>query len=331
MSERLKIGILGAGRWGTHLIRNFLNNDRATVVAIVDPNPERLEAVRDRHQLGASVILTDDWESILSKVQGVVVVTPATTHYPIIRRALLHHCHVLAEKPLTLDGEEGLELCHLADRHQCQLVVDHTYLFHPAVQRGREILTAGKVGDRRYGYAARTHLGPVRQDVDAMWDLAIHDLAIFNYWLGETPMEVKATGSTWLQPGLGDVVWVQLIYPSGFEATLHLCWFNPDKQRRLAVVGSCGTLIFDELSADLLVLQQGQLAREGQRFTPVGLHREAIAVSPGEPLQQVCNHFLDCVFRGETSPHSSGWVGAELVRILQAIAAQLRLLIKDKN
>ncbi|MDJ1175885.1 Gfo/Idh/MocA family protein [Roseofilum capinflatum] len=326
MDKPFKIAILGAGRWGTHLIRNFLENPQTEVVAVVDPNPDRLEAMKTRYQLPDSVQLTEDWQGVLGgeEVELAAIATPASTHYEIINYALRQNCHVLAEKPLTLDAEECLELCRLAEQQQCQLMVDHTYLFHPVVQRGKEILSSGAVGELRYGYATRTHLGPVRQDVNALWDLAIHDLAIFNHWLGETPVEVEAIGDTWLQPGLPDVVWVKLIYPSGFKATLHLCWLNPDKQRRLAVVGSQGTLIFDELSSDPLVVQQGHFEVEDGNFTPVGVNREVIATPPGEPLKAVCDRFIESVEQSQPYSQSSGWVGADLVRTLQQIQSKIK-------
>lgn len=326
MDKPFKIAILGAGRWGNHLIRNFLEHPQTEVVAVVDPKPSQLEAMKNQYSLPDSVALTQDWQGILARpeVELAAIATPASTHYDIIKYALTQNCHVLAEKPLTLDAQECLELCHLAETQHRQLVVDHTYLFHPVVQRGQEILSSGAVGELRYGYATRTHLGPVRQDVNALWDLAIHDLAIFNHWLGETPIEVEATADTWLQPGLPDVVWVKLIYPSGFKATLHLCWLNPDKQRRLAIVGSQGTLIFDELSSDPLIVQQGQFKVQDGNFIPVGINREVISTPAGEPLKAVCDHFLHCVHHNQPSPHSSGWVGADLVRTLQQIQLKIK-------
>jgi predicted dehydrogenase len=326
VDKPFKIAILGAGRWGNHLIRNFWEHPQTEVVAVVDPNPSRLEAMKTQYSLPDGVEFTHDWQGILARpeVELVAIATPASTHYEIIKYALTQNCHVLAEKPLTLDATECLELCHLAENQQRQLMVDHTYLFHPVVQRGKEVLSSGAVGELRYGYATRTHLGPVRQDVNALWDLAIHDLAIFNHWLGETPIEVEATADTWLQPGLPDVVWVKLIYPSGFKATIHLCWLNPDKQRRLALVGSQGTLIFDELSSDPLILQQGQFEAQDGNFTPVGMKREVISTPPGEPLKAVCDRFIDSVERNQPYLQSSGWVGADLVRTLQQIQLKIK-------
>jgi predicted dehydrogenase len=189
----------------------------------------------------------------------------------------------------------------------------------------------------------------VRQDVDALWDLAIHDLAIFNYWLGQTPIRVQARGRVWLQPqhqisissqvGLADLVWLTLFYPDGFEAHIHLCWLNPDKQRRLCVVGNRGTLIFDEMSKETpLVLQQGYFAQEADggyklrrstaetaphNFLPQGQNYQIIATEPAEPLFQVCDRFITDILTGKTSSLSSGWVGAQLVHILTCLTRSL--------
>lgn len=347
MPNLTKIAVLGAGRWGIHLVRNFLQHPQAQIVAVVDPQAERLAALSQQLQLDRDIVLSTDGAAVLQMpgLEAVAIATPAVTHYSLVAAALKQGCHVLAEKPLTLNLAESLELCHLATQQQRQLVVDHTYLFHPAVQRGTAAVRSGILGDLRYGYATRTHLGPVRQDVDALWDLAIHDIAIFNTWLGQLPIQVEAKGTVWLQPeqrdsersptGLADLVWVTLTYPTGFQAFIHLCWLNPDKQRRLGMVGNQGTLIFDELQIESpLTLQRGQLAtvspatlveavKPAATFTPIDQSREVLRVLWQEPLQQVCDHFLTCVQQNTASPISSGWVGAHLVQILGALSASL--------
>jgi predicted dehydrogenase len=345
MTDLIKVAIFGAGRWGTHLIRNFLQHPKAEVVAIADPNPERLNAIPTRLQLPSEVCLETDWQNVLTlpQLDAVVVATPASTHYTIISEALQQGYHVLAEKPLTLKLSESQALCDLAQQHQRQLVIDHTYLFHPAVETGQQVIAKGKLGDLRYGYAARTHLEPVRPDVDALWDLAIHDIAIFNTWLGQTPVQVQATGTVWLQPdqkfetdriedltpiynsGLSDIVMATLTYPNGFRAFLHLCWLNPDKQRRLGVVGSEGTLIFDELSIDApLTFQQGYLENVAQGWKGAGQQTDIIAVPPQEPLAKVCDHFLYCVRQNIPSNRSDGYVATELVKILSGLSESLQ-------
>jgi predicted dehydrogenase len=331
----MKIAVIGVGRWGVHLLRNFLAHPQVSVVAVVDPHAERLAAVKQQFNLDDNILLTTQW-SDLQQVAGltaVAIATPATTHYALIKDSLQQGYHVLAEKPLTLNPVECLELCQLAEKQHLILMVDHTYLFHPAVEHGETAVKAGKLGNLRYGYAARTHLGPVRQDVDALWDLAIHDIAIFNYWLGKTPLQVQAQGTVWLQAnntvnhsvsGLADLVWVTMTYPDGFPVYIHLCWGNPDKQRRLAVVGSRGCLIFDEMSSDSpLTLLHGEFQRQGNQFLPVNQKTEVLQFPNAEPLQRVCDRFIHSIIHNSTPEISSGWVGRQLVEILSAMTASL--------
>ncbi|WP_413199726.1 Gfo/Idh/MocA family protein [Nostoc piscinale] len=328
----IKIAVIGVGRWGVHLLRNFLAHPQVSVVAVLDPHAERLTAVKQQFNLDENVLLTTQWEDLqeIADLAAVAIATPATTHYHLIKDALQQGYHVLAEKPLTLDPKECEELCYLAELQKLILMVDHTYLFHPAVTAGKAVVEANQLGELRYGYASRTHLGPVRQDVDALWDLAIHDIAIFNNWLGQVPVKVQATGTVWLQTAenspsdLADLVWVTLTYPNNFQAYIHLCWLNPDKQRRLAVVGSLGSLIFDEMSPNApLTLLHGEFERQGNHFLPVNQSREVIELNPGEPLQQVCDRFIQSILQNQPPLVSSGWVGTELVKILTALTASL--------
>ncbi|MEA5603767.1 Gfo/Idh/MocA family oxidoreductase [Nostoc sp. UHCC 0252] len=338
MTNQIKIAVIGVGRWGVHLLRNFLAHPQVDVVAVVDPHPERLAAVKQQFNLDDYVVLTTQWEDLkrVPGLTGVAIATPATTHYALIKDALQNGYHVLAEKPLTLDPAECRELCQLAEQHHLILMVDHTYLFHPAVEQGQTVVQAGKLGDLRYGYATRTHLGPVRQDVDALWDLAIHDIAIFNAWLGQMPVKVQATGTVWLQgqanseithspsQGLADLVWLTLTYPDGFQAYIHLCWLNADKQRRLGIVGSLGSLIFDEmLRSSPLTLLHGEFEQQGNHFIPVNQRQVVLELEPGEPLQRVCSTFVASVLNNTPSEVSSGWVGTQLVEILAALTLSL--------
>ena len=331
----VKLALFGVGRWGTHWLRNLLEHPQADLIAIVDPCFNRLQTLSRQYQLEIPTI-TSDWQAALRQpgLEAVVLVTPAATHYAMIRAALEQGLHVLCEKPLTLKPAEALELCDLANRQQRQLIVDHTYLFHPAVQQGQQLIQQGELGDLRYGYASRTHLGPVRQDVDALWDLAIHDIAIFNNWLDAVPVSVQAQGGSWLQPqgpskrqtgsGLADLVWVKLTYASGFEAVIHLCWANPDKQRRLTVTGSRGALVFNEMATAPLMLYRGYLEAEQGQFQPVQQQHLAIELAPVEPLQAVCSHFLHCAQQNLSSQISDGSLGAKLVEILAALTQSLQ-------
>ncbi|MEC4803845.1 MAG: Gfo/Idh/MocA family oxidoreductase [Jaaginema sp. PMC 1079.18] len=326
--QTIDIAVLGVGRWGQHLVRNLAQHSQVNLVALVDPHLERLQQVRDRLALSSKLHLASDWQEIrtLAGLKAVVIATPATTHYDLIKEALQSGYHVLAEKPLTLDAAECLELGKIAQQQQVQLMVDHTYLFHPGVAAGQKVVASGNLGELRYGYASRTNLGPVRYDVDALWDLAIHDLCIFNYWLGEIPIAVAAQGQNWLphNQGLTDTVWLQLTYPGGFRATIHVSWLNPDKQRRLAIAGSEGTLIFDELQADSpLRLRQGYFREAEGHFYPEGVTETLLKVDDAEPLGQVCDRFITAITT-QTPSFSSATLAANLVQILQGAQTSLQ-------
>jgi myo-inositol 2-dehydrogenase/D-chiro-inositol 1-dehydrogenase len=375
---KIGIAVLGAGRWGVNLIRNFLNHPNSQVLAVVDPNRDSLVAVQKQFNLDASVVLAADWSQVqaLPGLEAVAIATPASTHYTLAAAALQQGYHVLAEKPLALNLTEAIELCQLAEKQQRQLFVDHTYLFHPAVDRGQIIIQQHQLGKLRYGYAQRTHFEPVRHDVDALWDLAVHDIAIFNTWLEQTPILVRAMGTVFpkeevrwkssdvrrnkeeginkeaatkienpfapsllsVNPaeGLADLVLVTLTYPDGFQAFIHLCWLNADKQRRLTVVGSLATLIFDEMSPETpLIVQRGTSdcgGEENNSFEsaiapqPHSLrHREVLNLESAEPLQRVCDRFLNCVQTNTPCPTSSGSASVELIRILSTLSKSLEL------
>ncbi|MGG6238999.1 Gfo/Idh/MocA family protein [Nodosilinea sp. AN01ver1] len=331
----LDLAIVGLGRWGHHLLRNFLALPEARVVALVDPDRQRLHDLCDRFGLAGTVACYDSWTEAIAHpgLDAAVIATPASTHYPMIKAALEQGLHVLSEKPLTLEHATSDALVQLAAGRQRQLMVDHTYLFHPAVQRGRELCP--ELGMLRYGYAARTNLGPVRPDADVFWDLAIHDISILNHWLGMQPTAVAACGQAWLQTqpqanaasGLSDTGWLRLIYDRGdrshpLEVMVHISWANPDKQRRLALVGDRGTLVLDESpQANPLTLYRGQFQTQAYPFVPIGPQVEAIAIASNEPLREMCRHFLQCVAVNQPSPISSGQLATDLVRLMVAITA----------
>jgi predicted dehydrogenase len=363
--EPVDLALFGVGRWGSHWLRLCLAHPQIRLRSVVDASSERLAAIardlpnstsadrsadRSTDWPADNILLTSDWRAAmqLEGLAGCLIATPAATHYELIDFALSQKRHVLAEKPLTLDVAKAQKLCDRAAEQQRHLVIDHTYLFHSAVTTGKQAIST--LGTPRYGYATRTHLGPVRQDVDALWDLAIHDIAIFHHWLGEHPVRVQAYGNGWLQPqiasdlalsgsasesasgsasgsagGLADVVWCRLQYPSGFEATLHLCWANLDKQRRLCVVGDRATLIFDEMNtAQPLTLHQGNFITHNGGLQPQNITTQPLPVPPSEPLKTMCDHFVACVQNNEPSTLSPGSLGTAFVKILVALSHSLK-------
>ncbi|MEM6255589.1 MAG: Gfo/Idh/MocA family oxidoreductase [Cyanobacteria bacterium P01_D01_bin.156] len=322
---QINLALMGVGRWGTHLLRNFLAHPQIQVKAVVDPRPEQRAAIAAKFGLNESVALLDHWQDALEidGLTAIAVATPATTHQEIVTAALQKQLHVLCEKPLTLTAKTSAELCKLAQQQHRQLFIDHTYLFHPAVREGHKHLP--QLGSPRYGYAARTNLGPIRYDVNALWDLAIHDIAIFNDWLDSTPIRVQAHGLQWLQrsqSSLADMVWCRLQYATGFEATIHVSWANTHKQRQVVTVCDRGSLIFDEMCPDSpLTLKLGHPNPE--TFQPQNLETLPLAVPDQEPLATMCQCFVDSVLKNCPSPISSGMMGTQLVAILEALSSSL--------
>ncbi|NEO85080.1 MAG: Gfo/Idh/MocA family oxidoreductase [Spirulina sp. SIO3F2] len=324
----MRLAVIGVGRWGRHFARLFAHHPAIELVALVDHQRSRLQTVATELQLPTTVRLENDFEQLIrsTELDAVVIATPVTSHFGLIQMALRQGLHVLAEKPLTLLPSDCLALTQLARAQGVQLFVDHTYGFHPAVQRGAGAGAIADLGTLRYGYATRSHLGPVRQDVDVLWDLAIHDLAIFNCWLGQRPQQVQAQGQSWLQAGIADVVWATLIYSDGFRATCHWSWDNPDKQRRLGVVGDRGTLLLDEMNitAPLQIYWGESCQNESGSFAPKNLHSEVLTFPAQEPLQNVCDRFIESIQTGQTPMIASGQIATGLVEVLQALTRSLQ-------
>ena len=324
--KKIRLVILGVGRWGVHLVRNFLEHPAAEIVAIVDPIREYLSKCQINFNL-QGIVLETDWQSVrhLAGIDAVVIATPAITHYALIKDALELGYHVFTEKPLTLTIQESQQLTDLAKQLNKQLFVDHTYLFHPVVEKGRQILAQNKIGNLYYGYGSRTNLGPVRNDVDVLWDLALHDLAILGYWLNERPERVQAQGHNYLKStSLADTVLTTLLYPSGVQVSLHFSWLNPDKQRRLCLVGENGTLIFDEMCQESpLKVMLGGI--DEQNSQPRGaVFREKIETPAVEPLKKVCDCFLEAVKNNQPDPRATGEVATELIEILTSLSRSMQ-------
>lgn len=241
------IGIVGCGHWGPNHIRVFQSLPDCRVVALADSDATRLERVRSlvpaaRFYAEAGALFTD------SAVSAVVIATPTVTHFRLVGDALRAGKHVLCEKPLCLDPAEGRQLVDLAHRHGLVLMVGHVFLFNPGLQKVKELVDAGEVGLIRSLSAIRTNLGPVRADVNAAWDLASHDISVFNWLLGEEPVEVQAMGAAFVRPGIEDIVHISMKYPGNVLASIHCSWLDPKKVRQLTLVGSRRMITWDDLA-----------------------------------------------------------------------------------
>ncbi len=305
--DQLGVAILGSGYWGINYVRVFSELPQVRHVTVIDQRPERLEEVGKRFP---GVTLSMDIEDALRSddVDVVVVCTPATTHNELTRRCLEAKKHVLVEKPITTRVTQAEELMELAEAKGVTLMVGHTFVYNPGVQKVKQYIQQGEVGQVYYMYAQRTNLGPIRHDVNAIWDLAPHDVSIFNYLLNSSPSWVTAVGGRILQRCCEDFGFISLGYEDGTIGHIHVSWADPNKVRQVVVVGSDKRIVFDDVNTieQVRVFEKGVMPSTDEassygeyRF----LIRDGDILSPkievSEPLKNQCRHFLDCVIRGE--------------------------------
>jgi len=326
----LRIGIIGIGHWGPNYAR-ILNGQvaGATLTACVDRVPARLNAIRAQYPQVA--MLTDHREMIEQRlVDAVAICTTATTHRPIAEDCLAAGLDVLVEKPIAASSEDAEAIIEKARETKRILMVGHTFLFNPAVQAMKRHLEAGELGRVLYFHFQRTGLGPIRQDVNALWDLAPHDLSMLAYWLGSEPSEVVARGQSYLKPGTDDVVFLTLRYPNDVLASIHVSWLDPVKVRRATIVGDRRMAVFDDVS----LTEKLRLYDKGASYQPSGGDFGAFvaAVRDGdilipslenkEPLREQLAHFVQCVTERK-EPIADGAAGLHVVRVLEAAQREL--------
>ncbi len=324
-NEPLGIAVVGCGHWGPNHVRNFATHQQARVLYCVDTNSQRLEALRDWYP---SVSVSGSVDKILADpaVGAVVISTPTATHYELTKRALLAGKHVLCEKPLATNATEARELVEISTRTGKILLVGHVFLFNAGIVRLRELLASGEVGRVHYLHATRTNLGPVRQDVDCVVDLATHDISIFNYLLGAQPTEVSARGSNYLQDGKADVAFITLTYPNQVIANIHVSWLDPKKVRQLTVVGDRKMVVWDDMAAagPLTIYDKGVVRepfyKDFGEFQLVTKDGDIVIpkLRTVEPLRVQTDYFISCVKSGRIE-RCDATEGLAVVRVLEAI------------
>ena len=325
IAHPLRMAVVGCGYWGMNYVRILSELLESHLVAICDGRPDRLREAGGRFP---GVQLTTDVEDIAShpEIDAVVVCTEATTHHDVTRRILSSGKHVLVEKPLTTTTADAQELIALAESKSAVLMVGHTFVFNAGIQKVKEYVQTGQ-GRVYYLYARRTNLGPIRHDVNALWDLAPHDIAIFNYLLDSVPEWVSAVGGKVLRNCRHDVGFISLGYPGNIIGHIHVSWADPDKAREVVIVRSDKRIVFNDLNGieQVRVFEKGVSTSEEEPLN-YGESRFEIRdgdiisprIKPTEPLKNQCRHFLECV-RLRQRPISSGIEGRDVVRVLEAV------------
>ena len=307
-----RLAQIGVGQWGKNLARNF--SELADLAWLCDVDATQHADLAQRYP---SARLTAAVEEVLEddSVEAVVIATPVPTHYELARRALDAGKHVFVEKPPAMRAAELEELCDLAEERGRVLMPGHLLLYHPGVQKLKEIVASGELGDVLYVYGNRQNLGTFRTNENALWSLGVHDLSVLLHLIEEEPSEVRAHGNAFLNQGVEDVVFCYLRFPSGKMAHMHLSWLDPHKIRRITVVGNDRMAVFDDMERDRkITVYDNWRTRTGDIYSP--------NVEATEPLRLECRHFVSLV-EGEGDPHEAARNAVPVVRALEQLQASL--------
>ena len=323
MADKINLAVVGSGYWGPNLIRNIAGLPDATLHTICDLNPKALQTAAERYP---GVRTTPNFSDVLadSEIQGIVLATPAHLHAEMGRQALEAGKHLMVEKPLALRAVDAKALVDLAAAKHLRLMVGHVFEYNPAVIALRDLVQRGELGKVLYLYSARLNLGIVRDDLNAMWNLAPHDFSIINYVLGKTPIKVTARGFRLLGRKLEDVAFVTLEYADGEVAHVHVSWLDPGKVRSLTVVGESKMAVYDDVSdVRLKIYDKGvmpdSLPNDFGEFKLITRGGDILIpkLDTTEPLRAECAHFVECIRTGKT-PTSDGVDGYRVVQMLEA-------------
>ena len=312
-----KVAVIGCGYWGKNLVRNF--NQLGALAMVVDAT----EAGRTKaRELAPDIpVSTEINAALASDVQGVVIATPAETHYALVKRALLADKDVFVEKPMALTYEQGRELVMLAQARQRILLVGHVLEYHPAIVKLLSMIEAGELGKVRYIYSNRLSLGKIRREENILWSFAPHDIAVILRLTGGMPFQVSATGGAYVQPNIADVTITNLLFDNGVRAHIFVSWLHPFKEQRLVVIGSKKMASFDDVSKKLVLYDQRVEWQKGQP-EPIKGEGELVDFPDAEPLKQECRAFLDAIITRKP-PATHGESGLRVLRVLQAAQRSL--------
>ena len=331
MSKRINVGVVGCGYWGPNLVRNFRSLPECNLKMMCDLSPARLDSLQ---ALYPEVAAERNFEHMLNGVglDAVVVATSVRWHFPMARAALLAGKHVLIEKPMAGSAAHCEELIDIARQKGLVLMVGHTFLYSPAVRRIKEIIERGDLGQIRYICARRLNLGLYQKDINVAWDLAPHDISIILYLLEQLPESVNCCVSAHITPGVEDVTAMSLNFGQDRSAIIHSSWLDPRKVREMTIVGSKRMIVYDDLAPlEKIRIFDSRVERPPHYDTfaefQYSYHYGDIyspSLKQEEPLKVECQHFLGCIQQSQT-PMSCGVRGWELVRILEASSASLKL------
>jgi predicted dehydrogenase len=326
----IKFGVVGYGYWGPNLVRNLFEVADTHVVAISDMRQERLQQAASRYP---SVLVTTNFRDLLEdpEIDAIAIATPVSTHYELALQALQAGKHVMIEKPMTSSSEQALRLIDEATRRKLTLLVDHTFVYTSAVRKIKDIVASGQLGDVLYYDSTRINLGLFQQDVDVIWDLAVHDLAIMDYILASPPCAVAATGINHVSGGKENLAYITMFFEEKVIAHVNVNWLSPVKVRRTLIGGNKKMIVYDDMepSEKVKVYDKGitVTGKSDSLYKALVGYRSGDMFAPqldvSEALKVEIQHFVDCIRSGE-EPITGGQAGLRVVRILESASLSMR-------
>jgi predicted dehydrogenase len=319
----VKAAVIGLGYWGPNLVRNLASTSGVDLVTVCDLKETRLEAVGKNYP---AVTQTADSREVMAdeNVDAVVIATPTNMHYPLAKAALEAGKHVWVEKPITDNVAHAEELVDLAARKGLVLMVDHTFVYHPAVEKIHDVIQKGELGDVYYYDSVRINLGLFQPDVSVLWDLASHDVSIMDHLIHQTAVSVQATGACHAGARVESMAYVTIQHDGGALGHCHVNWLAPTKIRLVMIGGSRRMVVYDDnnVSEKVKIYDKGVDIKNVEgcyeamvQYRTGEMH--APALDRGEALKRETQHFVHCITNGST-PLTDGRAGLRVVRILSA-------------
>ncbi len=324
----IDVAVVGAGAWGKNHIRVFSEIRNVRLKYVCDQDSSKLLSIQKTYP---QTKMVEDLRPILEdrEVRGVVVASSAVSHFPLAKEILMADKDVLVEKPMSLNTKDAEEMLRLAETRKRILMVGHLLIYHPVVDRLREMVASGELGRLYYIYTQRVNLGVIRQDENALLSFAPHDLSVILYLLEEEPIAVTAHGESYIQKQIEDVAFLSLRFADGKMANIHLSWLDPHKLRRITIVGSKKMAVFDDMEASekLKVYDKGveNLSYDtygeylSLRFGDITIP----SIKMAEPLRAEAEHFIQSI-ESRKEPKTGGRDGLKVVKILMAAQESLK-------
>lgn len=327
----LSCALLGYGYWGPNIARSITKLRNVNLSAICDQDQQKLLQAK---VLYPQVFLSVNPEKIFDdpKIDAVIIATPASSHFKLSLNALKKNKHILIEKPIATSLKEVVSLKKLNEKMNKIVMVGHTFEFNPAIKKIRQIINEQSFGKVYYIYSTRVNLGQIREDVNALWNLAPHDISISNYLLEGIPIEVMASGACFLRKNIEDVVFVILRYPNDILVEMHVSWLDPAKERKLTIVGSKKMLIMDDLNNEMPLkiynkrADTGEVAKGLSSEYKIKLHSGDIyapQIESKEPLLEELKHFFECIEKNQ-QPNTGIDNGLKVIKVLEACQQSLK-------